>query len=112
MKLDFNTYPQRGFLNTHFGIKLTEHVSSGKFRFSFSDGTSTSWLTEGTIIYKQFSKAGEHCVCLESGDSRIEKKLYVEDSYKLGNGKAIGFIYPNVDNIIIQKKTTGIVIYY
>lgn len=110
--MNFNTYPSRGFLNTYFGFKIVDYNPDKKFKFTFSDGSSTDWITENTLVYKQFLKAGEQKIILETETEKVEKIILIEDSLKLGNGKSLDIRFPENDKIIIQRKTTGIVIFF
>jgi len=110
--MNFNTYPNRGFLNTYFGIKILDFKTDTKFRFTFSDGSATNWMNENTLVYKQFLKPGEQTIILETEQERIEKKIVIEDSFKLGSGKSLNIFFPENNKIIIQRKTTGIEVFY
>jgi hypothetical protein len=110
--MNFNTYPNRGFLNTYFGFKLVDYNHDKKFRFTFSDGSSTDWVSENILVYKQFLKAGEQTIILETENETIEKTILIEDSLKLGNGKSLNIFFSENDNIIIQRKTTGIQVFF
>lgn len=110
--MDFSIYPTQGYLNTYFGFKIFDTKQTKPFRFLFSDRSSTEFLKENTIVYKQFTKAGEYVVTLECDGKQIQRKLQVADSYKFGNGKTLDIIFPEVKSVIVQRKTTGINIFY
>lgn len=110
--MDISIFPKQGYLNTYFGFKFFDKKQTKPFRFLFSDGSSTDLLKENTIIYKQFAKAGEYVVTLECDGKQVQRKLQVADSYKFGNGQTLDIIFPEVKNVIVQRKTTGINIFY
>lgn len=110
--MDFDIYPEHGFLNTQFGIKLTNNDHSEKYRFIFSDGSRTEWLNTNVILYKQFFRPGVQSITLETEKRQISRAVNVLDSIKCGNGKTEQILFADNHDIIFQKKTTGLVVYY
>lgn len=110
--MDFTLNTSEGFLNTDIAIKTVEMESLGRYRISFSDGSSIEELDGDTIVYKKFSSPGDYEIKLESSNLSVCKSIKIIDTLVFGNGKTQGYKLFENRNIIIQKKSTGLYLYY
>lgn len=110
--MDFTLNTSEGFLNTDIAIKTFEMESLGSYQIRFSDGSSIEGLNGDTIIYKKFSSAGDYDIKLEYGNLTVCKSIRIIDTLVFGNGKTLGYELFDNRNIIIQRKSTGLLLYY
>lgn len=110
--MDFTINASEGFLNTDIAIKTVGMEQGVNYKISFSDGSDTAELNGDMIVYKKFSSPGIHSITLTCDGQRVTKSIRIIDAHKFGNGKSLGFAFFKNRRVIIQKKTTGINVYY
>lgn len=110
--MDFVIVSGEGFLNTNYGIKVVDYVPGIVYKFEFSDGSSTNEITEEVILYKKFNKPGKHMISMSTANDTITKEIEISDTLMFGNGDHQDVVFLNNRDVIIQKKTIGINIFY
>lgn len=110
--MDFTLNTSEGFLNTDIAIMTTGMEPESIYTLMFSDDSRVDGLSGNTIVYKKFLQAGEYEITLKCGGQMVKKTIRMIDAHKFGNGKSLGYTFFRNRNIIIQKKTTGVNVFY